>query len=71
MAFAEMFDVLPPISDRGARKSLAELHYEWPQGFARFSLSAMNAGVGELSDEKKREFEQVLGCELMAIYRHL
>ena len=55
----------------GGRRSLAELDYEWPQGFARFSLSAMNAGVGELSDAKKSEFEQVLGCELKTIYQHL
>ena len=55
----------------GARRSLAELDYEWPQGFARFSLSARNAGVGEVSDEVKEEFERRLGCKLRIVYQHL
>jgi hypothetical protein len=52
-------------------RSLTELKYDWPQGFARFSLEAMNPDIGRFSDDSKCEFEKILGCELQVIYRHL
>src|SRR5687767_745794 len=32
------------------RHTLNELAYEWPQGFARFALDAMNPDIGRLED---------------------
>ena len=55
----------------GTAKALNQLIYEWPQGFARFSLEAMNANIGELPHEKREELERVLGCRLIVIYRHM
>ena len=54
-----------------ARRNLNELSYEWPQGFARFSLEAMNANIGDVPDEKKAAFERILGCSVRKIFRHL
>ena len=55
----------------GTVKALHQLIYEWPQGFARFSLEAMNPSIGELPEEEREELEHVLGCPLIVIYRHL
>lgn len=55
----------------GAEQSLNELRYEWPQGFARFRLKAMNPDVGDLTGEQMREFEAMLGCRLQKILRHM
>src|SRR5437762_3164094 len=33
----------------GATRSLDQLKYDWPQGFARFSIEAMNPGIGDLT----------------------
>jgi hypothetical protein len=51
--------------------TLHELIYEWPQGFGRFVLVAMNPNVGELSEARRLEFEQILGTRLRIIYQHL
>ncbi len=53
------------------RHTLHDLIYDWPQGFARYSLRAMNPELGTLRDEVKREFEAILGTRLRIIYRHL
>jgi hypothetical protein len=42
--------------------------YEWPQGFGRFALDAMNPNIGELQDKYKREVEKILGTKLRVIY---
>jgi len=55
----------------GASIGLEELHYEWPQAFARFGIAAMNPNVAELSDEQRSEVERLLGTTLRTIYRHL
>jgi hypothetical protein len=55
----------------GASCSLDELQYEWTQGFARFSLEAMNPDLGELQDDCKQELESILGTKLRVIYQHL
>ncbi|MEX0702310.1 MAG: hypothetical protein WD069_09465 [Planctomycetales bacterium] len=55
----------------GKQCTLHELVYEWPQGFGRFALEAMNPNIGELEDKYKREFETILGTTLRVIYRHI
>lgn len=54
-----------------ASVSLADLKYDWPQGFAKFGIDAMNPNIGELSDSQKAEFEELLGTKLMFIYQHI
>lgn len=55
----------------GARHTLHELAYEWPQGFARSRVSAMNANIGKLTGEHCRRFEEILGCPVRVIYQHI
>jgi hypothetical protein len=51
--------------------TLHQLSYEWPQGFGRFALDAMNPNIGKLDDRSKQEFEEILGTRLRVIYQHL
>jgi hypothetical protein len=51
--------------------TLHELVYEWPQGFGRFALEAMNPNIGKLEDKYKQEFEKILGTRLRVIYQHI
>jgi hypothetical protein len=51
--------------------TLHELAYEWPQGFGRFALDAMNANLGRLEDRYKAELEEILGTKLRVIYQHI
>ena len=53
------------------KSTLHELAYDWPQGFGRFALDAMNPNIGELNDKYKREFEKILGTKLRVIYQHI
>lgn len=55
----------------GKKSTLNDLVYEWPQGFGRFSLDAMNPNIGKLDDKYKREFEKILGTKLRVIYQHI
>jgi hypothetical protein len=55
----------------GARHTLQELVYDWPQGFGRFALDAMNPDIGKLEDRYKLEFEKIVGTKLRVIYQHL
>lgn len=55
----------------GARSTLHELAYEWPQGFGRFAIDAMNPAIGNLEDRHLRELEEILGTKLRVIYQHL
>ena len=55
----------------GARCTLNDLVYEWPQAFGRFVLDVMNPNIGMLEDEHKREFEEILGTKLRVVYQHL
>jgi hypothetical protein len=50
--------------------TLNELRYEWPQGFSRFAMTAMNAG-GEVPRDLLERLESVLGCRLRVIYQML
>lgn len=55
----------------GAAVTLHELDYDWPQGFGRFALEAMNPGVGTLQDRHKVELEQIFGTKLRVIHQHI
>jgi hypothetical protein len=55
----------------GAIKTLHELNYQFPQGFARFSLEAMNPGLGKMPNELLAAIESILGCQLRIIYCHM
>jgi hypothetical protein len=52
-------------------RSLPDLLYDWPQGFARFSLEAMNPNIQDLTEAAEREFETIIGCSLRKIWQHL
>ena len=54
----------------GAALSLNDLRYEWPAGFARFVLEAMNPGVPDLPATTLAELEQRLGAPLRVIWAH-
>jgi hypothetical protein len=51
--------------------NLHELVYEWPQGFGRFALDAMNPNIGKLKAKARIELEEILGTKLRVIYQHL
>ena len=51
--------------------TLQDLIYDWPQGFAMFSLEAYNPEIGMLIETYMHEFENILGCPLRVIYRHV
>lgn len=54
----------------GKPSTLNDLLYFWAQGFARFSLEAMNPGLRELKSDQVRELETILGCPLRVILAH-
>jgi len=54
-----------------ARVSADQLKYDWPQGFSRFSVEAMNPNIGDISEENMREFERLLGCKVRKILQHI
>jgi hypothetical protein len=54
-----------------AQYTLHDLVYEWPQGFGRFALAAMNPNIGKLEERHKQEFEEILGTKLRVIYQHI
>lgn len=55
----------------GSELSLNDLRYDWPAGFARFSLEALNPNVYDISDAQFEALQQVLGCELRKIWAHI
>lgn len=55
----------------GGQHTLHDLVYEWPQGFTRCDVCAMNPNIGELSDEQIAHFEAILGCPVRVIYKHV
>jgi hypothetical protein len=55
----------------GEESSLDQLVDHFPQGFAKFSLEAMNPGVPTLAVAQIQELEKTLGCKLMMILQHL
>jgi hypothetical protein len=55
----------------GKQSSLDKLLYHFPQGFAKFSLEAMNPNVPSLTDAQIGEVERILGCRLTVIWQHI
>lgn len=47
--------------------TLNDLVYEWPQGFARWFVSARNTGRGPLSASELERLERIAGIPLKAI----
>lgn len=54
-----------------AAYTLNELAYDWPQGFARFGIDAMNPNIGELEESHRKVLEEILGTELRVIHQHI
>ncbi len=54
-----------------ASHTLHDLIYEWPQGFGKFAIEAMNPTIGRLQDEFKEELEEILSAPLRVIYQHI
>jgi hypothetical protein len=54
----------------GQMLGLDELVYEWPQGFARFTLEAMNPDIADLMQKDLKQFEKILGCRVRKILQH-
>ena len=54
----------------GKPSTLNDLVYFWAQGFARFSLEALNPGQRDLRADQIRELETILGCSLRVILAH-
>jgi len=69
---AAAFPLRPtPLPCCSASRTLAQLEYDWPQAFARFSVEAMNPQLGDLTDEQLRSFESVLGCRVRKVRQHI
>jgi hypothetical protein len=51
----------------GAPMSLDKLKYEWPQGFARWMVSARNTGRGPLTSDELMRLDDIAGIKLLAI----
>jgi hypothetical protein len=60
-----------PLPCCGAIRNLADLIYDWPLGFARFSIEAMNPNIRDLPPSAERDFETILGCSILKIWQHL
>ena len=54
-----------------ATLSLNSLRYDWPCGFARFTLEALNPNVIMLSVNQMHELERLLNCKLRQILIHI
>jgi hypothetical protein len=54
----------------GARAGLEMLHCEWPQGFARFALQALNADIGEPTPKDDETVARLLGTPVRRIHAH-
>ena len=54
----------------GYTQSLNELVYAWPMGFARYTLEAINPGVGSLPEAVIARLETALGSPLRLIWAH-
>jgi hypothetical protein len=53
----------------GLATSLNALRYNWPAGFARFSLRAQNPNIGGwLPPEDLSALENLVGCKLRQVY---
>lgn len=66
--FADLRITLPCC---GAASSLNDLRYYFPQGFARFVLSAFEPNILDLEDWQTQELEKLLGCQLRRVWAHV
>lgn len=64
----EDLSVLTPCC--GSTTSLNDLDYDWPAGFARFVIEALNPGVADLTADQTAELAGVLGTGLRRIWAH-
>jgi hypothetical protein len=55
----------------GAKRGLHDLKYESPQGFARFSLSALEPEMWEIQGQPLIDLETAAGCKLRVIFRRI
>ena len=53
-----------------SKTTLHHLKYNFPQGFARFILTARDPNIAELDESSVGKLEQILGCELRLIWTH-
>jgi hypothetical protein len=60
-----------PMACCGAKLTLNDLSYDWPQGFARFTLKAMNPDIANLEQIDLKQFEKILGSPLRKILQHI
>lgn len=67
-AFVDLSCVTPCCSKP---TNLNELAYDWPVGFARFRLKAMNPESRGLSPEQIAHLETILGCRLRITWEYL
>lgn len=61
-------DVVVPCCS--SKANLNHLNYNFPQGFARFVLSAKNPGIPEFDEQSRDELERIVGCKLRVIWTH-
>jgi hypothetical protein len=71
VAAAGFFDLTITTSCCHRTTSLNDLRYEWPSGFACFTLEAMNPGVILLSRAQVRELQHILNCTIRQVLVHL
>jgi hypothetical protein len=53
----------------GKETSLNNLKYQWPSGFAQFSIEIRNP-LKDIADSELKQLETVLGCSLRIIWAH-
>ncbi len=53
------------------KSNLHLLKYHFPQGFAKFSIEAMNPNIIKLSAEQTYALEYILNGKIRVIYQHL
>lgn len=67
-AFVELSVTFP---DCDHRASLDDLDYDWPVGFARFVLNALNPQATDLEVAQRAEIASILGTPVRIIWQHL
>ena len=50
--------------------TLNDLRYDWPAGFSRFDLRALNPDIPDVPVDIHHKMETVLGCKLRRIWAH-
>lgn len=53
-----------------AQARFVDLEFDWPGGFARFELTALNPDLETLTQAQIQELEEILGCRLKLIRAH-